>query len=95
MSELGQQLPLGAHAERVRYAPISRPYLKRPSRADWRRQSSRSPNGDGTGKPVRRVSLVSREFSLCRLLHGERRPLWLARLERRILSGRDALLGHR
>jgi hypothetical protein len=29
MSQMGQQLPLGAAAERVRYAPISGPYLKR------------------------------------------------------------------
>jgi hypothetical protein len=29
MSPVGHQLPLGAAAERVRYAPISGPYLKR------------------------------------------------------------------
>ena len=35
----GHQLPLGANAERVRYAPISGPYLRRqtrPSRANSR-----------------------------------------------------------
>jgi hypothetical protein len=29
MSQLGHQLPLGVNAERVRYASISGPYLKR------------------------------------------------------------------